>query len=93
MSTVAIHHPQDPKRPTVIPADRFDASVHERWVEPGAPTKTPLPGGLPGRDALMAAGITTLEMLREVPDFCEVPGIGAKTDEALRTYLEGTDGA
>ena len=30
---VAIKHPQDPNRPTVISDRMFDPAVHELWVE------------------------------------------------------------
>lgn len=33
---IAIHHPQDPNRPTVIRKDRFDPKIHKVWREPGA---------------------------------------------------------
>lgn len=36
MKTVAIHHPHDPKRPTVISEDLYDPAVHELWSEPEA---------------------------------------------------------
>lgn len=29
--TVAVHHPRDPTRPTVIPADRYDPEHHKLW--------------------------------------------------------------
>lgn len=34
--TVAIHHPHDPLRPTVIPADRYDPDVHRLWDDSGS---------------------------------------------------------
>lgn len=35
--TVAVHHPLDPNRPTVIPKADFDPKVHTLWREPGEP--------------------------------------------------------
>lgn len=32
--TVAIHHPVDPNRPTVIPKADFDPKTHKLWQEP-----------------------------------------------------------
>lgn len=92
MSTVAIHHPRDPKRPTVIPADRFDESVHRKWIEPGEATVTPLPDDLPGRSVLVSAGIRTMEMLAEIPNLDEIPGIGQKTEADILAYLGAPDG-
>lgn len=34
--TVAIHHPRDPTRPTLIRADRYDPARHRIWGAPEA---------------------------------------------------------
>lgn len=38
--TVAIHHPRDPTRPTLIPADRYDPDQHHIW-NPNNPAEDP----------------------------------------------------
>lgn len=86
---IAIRHPKDPTRPTVIPASMFDPARHERWPEE-RPKATPLPSDLPGRAALVEAGINTLERLAEVPDLDEIPGIGQATEARIHAYFEHT---
>lgn len=56
VNTVAVHHPRDPARPTVIPADRYDPEQHTLWGseqatgdEPAGDDRAPQEGdGLPG---------------------------------------------
>lgn len=84
MSTVAIRHPHDPKRPTVIRAELYDERIHELWVEPKADD---LPDDLPGRAALLSAGFVTMHGVVQCDDFGAVPGIGETTERRLRAYL------
>lgn len=84
MRPVAIRHPQDPTRPTVIPGEMFDPVRHERWVEP---VQDYLPDDLPGRAALVSAGFVTLHGVLACEDYSEVPGIGEATEARLRAYL------
>lgn len=85
--TVAIHHPRDPSRPTVIPARRYDPARHQIWRS-ARPEPEALPQDLPGRAALIAAGVSTMEGLRAIPDLDEIPGIGQATERRIHAYLE-----
>lgn len=89
--TVAVVHPVDPGRPTVIPATMFDPEVHTLWDErdTGSPTPDELPTELPGRKALLEAGLKTITQVRAVRDFGQIPGIGEKTEERLVAWLAG----
>ena len=82
---VAIHHPQDPTRPTVIPDAMYDPEIHKLWVDRG--TYPGLPDDLPGRSAFISAGYYTLAAVRACRDFDEVPGIGQATEARLVAYL------
>lgn len=83
---VAIVHPRDPKRPTVIPEEQYNPDLHELWDEP---VGDPLPDDLPGRAALVSAGFVTMHGVRACDDFSVVPGIGPATAERLVAYLAG----
>lgn len=93
MSTIAIHHPDDPKRPKVIPAERFDPARHRRWTEgetePATRTEasTGLPENFPARDQLHAADIRTIHGVRAVQDLDAIPGIGQKREATILAYL------
>lgn len=74
--TVAIHHPGDPTRPTVIRADRFDPRRHRRWGEPQEVIQHE------GSDASPEAGpIGPALADREAPD----PVEGLSDDESLES--------
>jgi predicted flap endonuclease-1-like 5' DNA nuclease len=51
---------------------------------------TPLPPGFPGRNALLAAGYTTLESLRglSLADLIAIKGIGPKLAKQILQALE-----
>jgi len=51
---------------------------------------TPLPSGFPGRNALLAAGYTTLESLRGLSeaDLIAIKGIGPKLAQQILRALE-----
>jgi hypothetical protein len=46
-----------------------------------------LPLDLPGREAILSAGIETLTQLAEIGDFTKIKGIGRKTAFAITDYL------
>jgi len=50
-----------------------------------------LPADFPGRDALIAAGITTVSALRDQKDLVAIKGIGAKTAEEIEEALAGLE--
>ena len=85
---VAIRHPKDPSRPRVIPSARFDPARHELWDEAPEAPRPGLPEDLPGRVALIGAGITTMAEIEALRDFDAVPGIGQVTEARLVAYLE-----
>ena len=51
------------------------------------PVETGLPADIPHREKLIAAGVTTLEELKEYNDFTEIDGIGVKAGKAIDNYL------
>lgn len=74
--TVAIHHPQDPTRPTVIPADRYDPDRHTIWGDtPKEPTD-----GCPERAA--APDEERPEQEDDQPPDAEVEAEDGLTDDA-----------
>lgn len=93
MGRIAIKHPDDPTRPTVIPESQYRPEVHELWdapqeveeVEEVAPPG--LPDDFPGRKHLEAAGLDTLHAVRACQDFDEITGIGQVTEEEIVAYL------
>ena len=105
---VAIRHPQDPNRPKMIAAAKYDSAKHVLWggryvaevrvfegyedpVFSPAQSGTEIPEGFPGRTALVAFGFTTLEEVRAVQDFDEIPGIGQVTEQRIVEYLEALE--
>jgi hypothetical protein len=61
----------------------------ERYVAPKpVPPKTDLPDDFPGRDALVAHGLLTLEEARQIKDFTEIRGIGKSTNKMILDYLK-----
>lgn len=55
--------------------------------DPPAPAGD-LPDDLPGREALVAAGLVTIESLGDVEDLTAIQGIGKATAARIREYLE-----
>lgn len=62
-----------------------NALIEEGFAVP-ADTKEELPADLPGRPAILKSGLT-IEELKEVKDFQEIPGIGKATAEQLIKYF------
>jgi hypothetical protein len=53
----------------------------------GAKITSALPGDLPGREAFEAAGILTLDAVKEVGNYTEIKGIGKATAENIEKYF------
>jgi hypothetical protein len=73
---------------TVLP------EVAARWVARGiatsASTRAPLPDDFPGRDALVTAGITTLELVpRTLPALVALKGVGRVTAQRILDAVAG----
>ena len=64
----------------------IDAGVAKEYLPVFADVED-LPVDIPGRDKLIAAGVTTLEELKEYNDFTEIDGIGVKAGKAIENYL------
>jgi hypothetical protein len=67
------------------------ARQREQDQQPAAPAPaTPLPPGFPGRNALLAAGYTTLESLRGLSeaDLIAIKEIGPKLAQQILRALE-----
>lgn len=63
-------------------------NVPEPTQTPDEQTVTPLPENMPGRDALYDYGCRTLEDVKDIRDWDEVPGIGQVTEGKLEDYFE-----
>lgn len=51
------------------------------------PRSEELPADMPARDALMAAGLTTLKAVAEHEDLQSIDGIGEATEAKIKEYL------
>lgn len=101
MSRIAIHHPKDHTRPTMIAAERYDPDLHELWdpeaaqpdaapafvPEPAEPDDILLPDGFPHREFVIGAGIRTIHEARAVPDWDQYEGIGQAREADIVAYL------
>ena len=47
-----------------------------------------LPADIPGRAQLVAAGITSIEQLLDIPDLTSIDGVGKGIASRIETYLE-----
>ena len=67
---------------TQLMEDGFAAPVEEEDTNQ-------LPADLPARQSVFDFGIKTLEDLKKITDFTEIPGVGKATAEKIIDYLEG----
>lgn len=83
-------HASEPARPADVKrfggddADGLDAEEEEAGDE--QPVQD-LPDDLPGRERLLAAGLSTVDAVRDYEDLTDVDGIGAATADRIRAYL------
>jgi len=74
-----------------MPANQADTLIEAEFaVEffPVVSEAADLPQDIPGRDKLIAFGVTSMAELRQYDDPCEIKGIGKKTAEAILEYLK-----
>jgi len=48
-----------------------------------------LPKDMPGREALIKAGVKSIEEVMQIEDFDEIEGIGQSTEKKILEYLDG----
>ena len=63
-------------------APDLDGGIEEEEGEEGT-----LPADIPGRAKLVAAGITSIEQLLDVPDLTSIDGVGEGIASQIETYL------
>ena len=74
-----------------MPANQADALIEADFAVEYFPVinhSVDLPQDIPGRDKLLASGVSTLSELMQYDDPSEIKGIGKKTAEAILEYLK-----
>ena len=67
---------------------QYDPVKKEVIDSPHQDPFTDLPDDFPGREYLIKAGICLVELVAEMKDFDQVPGIGQATEEKIIKYLD-----
>lgn len=74
-----------------MPANQAEVLIESEFAEEYIPVISDvndLPLDIPGRDKLIAAGVKTMNELRQYDDITEIKGIGKTTAKAIVDYLK-----